>query len=337
MEGPATSNDVARLAGVAQSTVSYVLTGKGRVSEETRRRVLRAAEELNYQPNAGAKALRSRRSRVIGLMFPVHAAGSQPARLRFLTDVVSACREQGYDALVVTADEGAEGLRRLAGTALCDGLLVLEVKDREPLAEVSHELRIPTLFVGIPTRHDSIICVARDYTRAAELCVEHLASQGRRRLRLLTPSASYLTSLNFHRRFVRGARAAAERHGIELTEQPVRPAFLDLHADTGAMLDAGTALDGIICSPEVQPANVTSSLLLHGVNPGTDVSVVGIGEHEGDTEGPDGTTISLALLSGTELARRSVTRLLDLVEGRPQALAPGALDLLEPEWRAGTT
>lgn len=322
---------------MAQSTVSYVLTGKGRVSEETRRKVLKAAAELDYQPNAGAKALRSRRSRVIGLMFPVHAAGSQPARLRFLTNVVSACREQGYDALVVTADEGAEGLRRLAGTALCDGLLVLEVKDREPLAEVSHELRIPTVFVGIPTRHDTIICTARNYARAGELCVEHLAARGRRDVRLLTPSASYLTSLNFHLRFVRGVRAAAERHGMNLVEQSVRPAFLDLHEDLGALLAGATPPDGIICSPEVQPAGVTSSLLLHGVAPGTDVSVAGIGEDEGDTEGPSGTQVSLAMLSGPELARRSVTRLLELVEGRPDALAPGAVDLLEPEWRAGTT
>jgi DNA-binding LacI/PurR family transcriptional regulator len=49
-----TSKDVARVAGVSQSTVSYVLTGNRPISEQTRRRVLDAIEQLTYQPNAGA-------------------------------------------------------------------------------------------------------------------------------------------------------------------------------------------------------------------------------------------------------------------------------------------
>src|SRR6478735_8941173 len=71
-----TSKDVARLAGVSQSTVSYVMSGNRPISEGTRRRVLEAIEALTYQPNAGARALASQRTRVIGLMVvPVHGPG----------------------------------------------------------------------------------------------------------------------------------------------------------------------------------------------------------------------------------------------------------------------
>ena len=62
-----TSQDVARLAGVSQSTVSYVLTGSRPISEATRTRVEDAIAKLDYHPNSGARTLRSRRSGAAGL------------------------------------------------------------------------------------------------------------------------------------------------------------------------------------------------------------------------------------------------------------------------------
>ena len=60
--------DVARHARVAQSTVHYVLSGKRPISEDTRRRVEQAIEELGYHPHAGARALATRRSSVLALV-----------------------------------------------------------------------------------------------------------------------------------------------------------------------------------------------------------------------------------------------------------------------------
>jgi DNA-binding LacI/PurR family transcriptional regulator len=61
-----TSRDVARRAGVSQSTVSYVMTGRRPISVETRLRVEAAIEQLTYERHAGARALASQRSRVVG-------------------------------------------------------------------------------------------------------------------------------------------------------------------------------------------------------------------------------------------------------------------------------
>lgn len=337
MSAPPTSNDVARLAGVAQSTVSYVLTGKGRVSDDTRERVLQAAAQLNYQPNAGAQALRSRKSRVLGLMFPVRTVAHQPGRLRFLTTVVAACREQGYDALVVTADEGPQGLRRLAGTALCDGLLVMEVKDREPLTEAVGKLRVPTVFVGVPTHHDTVICVARDYAQAGALCVSRLADAGTRRISLLPPASEYFSTLNYHKRFIRGVYAEAEARQLDVTERPVGSGFLDLHRGVGEVLAGDHPPEGIVASPAVDASNVIASLLLHGCQPGGDVSFVGVSDDAAQRVGPEGVAISHAFLNGTELARRSVTRLLELIEEAPERLTAGEVDLIPPVWVPGTT
>ena len=72
MSSSPTSRDVARAAGVSQSTVSYVLSGKRFVAPETRARVREAMVALGYRPHASARALKSNRSRILGLIAPYH-------------------------------------------------------------------------------------------------------------------------------------------------------------------------------------------------------------------------------------------------------------------------
>ena len=87
-----TSRDVAKLAGVSQSTVSYVLTGKRPISEETRRRVEDAMTQLTFHPNAGARALASQRTRVVGLIAPFGASTHQQGILPFVETIASGVR-----------------------------------------------------------------------------------------------------------------------------------------------------------------------------------------------------------------------------------------------------
>jgi DNA-binding LacI/PurR family transcriptional regulator len=71
----ATISDVARRAGVAPTTVSHALSGKRHVAPATRARILAAVEELQYQPNATASSLRSRRTRTVALSLPLDVPG----------------------------------------------------------------------------------------------------------------------------------------------------------------------------------------------------------------------------------------------------------------------
>ena len=81
--------DVARHAGVSPSTVSYALSGKRPISEETRRRVRAAARELGYRPHAGARALASSRSNVLALVVPLRSGIHVPVVMQFAVSVVS--------------------------------------------------------------------------------------------------------------------------------------------------------------------------------------------------------------------------------------------------------
>ena len=108
----ATMHDVARLARVSVSTVSYVLTGTRPISEATRTRVLAAMAELDYQPNAMARGLASRRSRIVGLLMPMDERGLGATETAFVTGAAAAASAAGYH--LVLSPGRRRGPRRAA-------------------------------------------------------------------------------------------------------------------------------------------------------------------------------------------------------------------------------
>ena len=130
-----TSIDVARCAGVSQSTVSLVFSGKGRgrVSEATQERVRECARELGYRPNAAAQALRLGASRAVALLVPDM---TNPFFSRVLRGAQRAAAEAGYIVILVDTrndrhweSQSFEALR--AGPV--DGYLLFEVTAPEAL------------------------------------------------------------------------------------------------------------------------------------------------------------------------------------------------------------
>jgi LacI family transcriptional regulator len=104
MSGRVTSRDVARLAGVAQSTVSYALAGKGSISAETRERVLRAVEELGYYPNRAARAMRTRRTGQVAVVMGIPIYNP----VRMLAGASEAAEAAGYTMEVHNLDGNVE-------------------------------------------------------------------------------------------------------------------------------------------------------------------------------------------------------------------------------------
>lgn len=111
MEKRPTSHDVAHLAGVSQSTVSFVFTGRAGISEATREKVLRAASELNYRPNLAARSMRTQRTGRLAVVVPITTMNP----LTLLSGAIAAARDEGYVVEVVSLpDDSAERVERLA-------------------------------------------------------------------------------------------------------------------------------------------------------------------------------------------------------------------------------
>lgn len=123
MQKRPTSRDVARLAGVSQSTVSFVYTGRDGVAPATRERVLQAASELNYRPNLAARAMRTQRTGRLAVVFPVSA----PNPLSMLRGATLAAEKAGYVLEILSLpdnrDERAERVEELIDGGQYEGFL----------------------------------------------------------------------------------------------------------------------------------------------------------------------------------------------------------------------
>lgn len=272
-----TSEDVARAAGVSQSTVSYVMSGKRSISPATRDRVERVIKELGYHPNSGAQALAGNRTNIIGLVVPFRPNLDMTVMSEFLAEIASQARAENYDILLVTADEGPAGLRRLVGRSLCDALILMEVASEDDRIPVARELGVPVVLIGVPDDAAGLPCVDFDFEAAGATCVRELAALGHTEIAMLAIDPDSMKGrANFSVRFRRGVDAAAAELDVRVTAVAMEPN----HADASRVVDQVLALrppvTGLILQHSDAPDPVTAVLAEHGLTPGTDLAVIGL-------------------------------------------------------------
>jgi DNA-binding LacI/PurR family transcriptional regulator len=188
-------HDVARLAQVSVSTVSYVLTGSRPISQVTRERVLAAMAELDYHPNAMARGLASRRSRILGLLLPMDERGLGATETAFVTGAAAAASAAGYH--LVLSPVGSDDLdapRRLASQRMLDGALLMEVQLDDDRVRVLQEAHVPFVLIGRTVDLEGLSYVDIDFDQTVRDAVDHLVGLGHRRIVYVNHSAATLAS-----------------------------------------------------------------------------------------------------------------------------------------------
>ena len=188
----ATSRDVARLAGVAQSTVSYVLAGKGSISAATRERVRQAAEQLHYQPNLAARAMRTRRTGRVAAVMGLPAY--DPAAM--LAGASSAAQAAGYVMDVLHVDGSietrSERVLELARSGQFEG--VVSFTPLLPAVEQDAPAGVP---VTVSETFDDEMHATGDLVDASPVVafVEHLAALGHTRFLHVAGPSHYASAV----------------------------------------------------------------------------------------------------------------------------------------------
>ncbi|MBC2907267.1 LacI family DNA-binding transcriptional regulator [Streptomyces cupreus] len=307
--------DVARHAGVSPSTVSYALSGKRPISEETRRRVEAAIRELGYRPHAGARALASSRSNVLALVVPLRTGIHVPVVMQFAVSVVTTARRHDHDVLLLTQEEGEEGLRRVADTALVDALIVMDVQLHDPRLPLLRALDRPSVMIGFPAAHEGLTCIDLDFKAAGEACVEHLARLGHRVVALVgSPPEVYVRQTAFAQRVVEGFTAAADRGGLASSVHPCEATPGTARAVAERLLREQPALTGVVVHNEPLLEPLVDAFEQLGLRVPGDLSVTAICPDE--TAAAVRVPITSVALPTAEVGERAVELLMRKLDGK---------------------
>ncbi len=269
--------DVARHAGVSSSTVSYVLSGKRPVSEATRLRIERAIAELDYHPNAGARALAGRRSHIIALVVPLHTEVYVPTMMEIAIAVTTTARQHGYDVLLITNDEGPDGVRRVAGSGLADGVILMDVRLDDDRVPILRAQGTPAALIGLPDDPHGLSCVDHDFAAAGALCADHLADLGHRDVAFIGYAAGvYLRHAGYAERTLTGFRERAEQRGVRFLHRPCEGSYESTAGTLARVLADRPATTGFVVQNEGAIGPLLNLLRAGGRTVPEDASVVAL-------------------------------------------------------------
>jgi DNA-binding LacI/PurR family transcriptional regulator len=175
---PATMAEIAERAGVALSTVSYVLSGKRSVSKQMRERVLAAVEELDYRPHGPARALASGASHTIALFMPSPQWPLVPVQQTFVAGATQATSASDYALLLSTAAADPESIVQLVARGRADGVILMETLRDDARVERLRSSGYPFSLIGRTANLEGVSYVDMDFGGAIEASLAHLARLG---------------------------------------------------------------------------------------------------------------------------------------------------------------
>lgn len=314
----ATIKDVAKLAGVSISTASVALSGRGPVSQATRRRVLEAAEALDYRPNAIARSLVTKRTRTVGLVL---SDITDPYFHEIAKGVEAVLSGAGYALILADTDHSVEKELRSLETFRSHQVagVILAGSGTEESRELVRLDQDDVAVVTLGRRHSNWPFVAVDNVHAAFMATEHLIETGRRRIGFIAGPKGLLAAEERRQ----GYRRALARH--RLSWDPRWEAVGDFTPDGGyraiqQLLDAVADRprqgrpEAILAANDQTAIGVLKGLKERGVAVPEEMAVVGIGGiPTGEYVDPPLTTVSLPMKAMGEAAARL---LIEQIEGR---------------------
>jgi DNA-binding LacI/PurR family transcriptional regulator len=322
----ATLAEVARHAGVSASTVSYVLSGKRSISEETRQRVESSIRELGYHPNAGARALASSRSHIIALMVPLRTDMYVPVMMEIAIAVATAARGFGHDVLLLTGEEGPEAVRRVAASGLADAMIVMDVELEDERVPLLRESARPSVLIGLPADPGGLTCVDLDFGATGALCADHLARFGHRDVAVIGEAAAvYQRHTGFAERTLDGLRARAKEHGMRVIHRPCEGSYESTAGVLARIFEERPGTTALVVQNEAAVGPRLALLRQQGRAVPEDVSVVAICPEQVALQAS--VQLTSVAIPAQEMGRRAVELVMAKIEGREAE----AVTLLPPQ------
>ena len=276
-----TSQDVAYRAGVSRTTVSLVLNNKyeaSKISPKTVQRVLNAAADLGYVPNAAAQALVRRRSGTIGLILSRshHQINSDVYLTQVADSLMQVAHQNNMRVLLDVMEDVEDELtyQRLIQARQVDGIIFSGPRLDDHALQLLARINFPTVLMGaLPSK--SFYSVDVDNVLAARNATEHLINLGHRHIACITNATPNFSAASDR---LRGYQLALQKHGIPLDDRIVRYGNFDPQSGFRAMqglLSLNPIPTAVFVASDVVAYGALSAIKAAGLRVPEDIAVIG--------------------------------------------------------------
>lgn len=236
----ATMKDVAALAGVSLKTVSRVINSEPNVNPQLIARVQQAAQELNYQPDIGARSLRriDRRSLTISALLGDLANPFSAVILRAIEDIAAQRNVSVLGASIMENPDRERNLVKAMSRHRVDGMVIMTMNHDDSFLQQELDAGVAIVYVDRPSLNIEVDTVLSESVDSVRKGVEHIIQHGHRRIAYLGDLSSIATAVDRRR----GYEAALKDHSIPLDESLI---VMNLRSAKGAGAAVANLLDGV--------------------------------------------------------------------------------------------
>ena len=214
-----TIKEVAQEANVSPSTVSRVLSGNPKISDETKARVMEAVKKLNYHPNAIARSLAHNSTSILGLVLPSEAQDlhKNPFFIQLMTGIGVFTQEKGYNIMFSfgkNEKEELSSIKKFINSRLVDGIILLTSRNDDRCIRYLQEKEYPFVVVGRPEVAEGIMWVDNDNFEAMYNVVNKLVYKGHKDIGFIGGPEDLIFSIDR----LDGYKRAMSIHGLRVNE-----------------------------------------------------------------------------------------------------------------------
>jgi DNA-binding LacI/PurR family transcriptional regulator len=264
----ATLQDIADRLGISRSTVSFAITGRGRVSEETRRRVHEVAAEIGYHPNTLARSLRGARTGMIALALP-RDTSTMAYYMEATFGVVEEADRAGLIVSMLTAHASPSQLDRVHA----DGVILLDPLADDESARAILAGRLPVVTgepvpPGLPEPRGDVMS---DHASGVAELMDHLAERGSRHPALLSLDVPMQWAMTVRETFETWCTDRGMPPRVVALAHP--PMSDDIHRCVTELLEGPEPVDAVVTTADGTVLSVATSAQRFGRRVGEDLLV----------------------------------------------------------------
>ena len=255
--------DVAEQLGISKTTVSRAISGKGRVSEETRMRVREYIDRMDYKPNLIAKGLAQSKTFNIAVLLPTDCDLAElPFFQNCMCGICETAAKRDYDVLTVYSEAGdVRGLERIVSNHKVDGVILSRTLLKDPAAEYLKKRKVPVVAVG-SSPDEMLVQVDHDHKSACRELTVHQIHRGIRKLALIGGNPAHVVTRNRYEGFADAFRVVGlpvDMNLVYLGAETVPEVEQKVEQVLAAGAECIVCMDDMICNHVLQKLQDTAA------------------------------------------------------------------------------